>query len=447
MHPAGRFPARVALFALIALVGAWLVPTGGAAVPPGVLVAEVDGIIHPVSAEFMIEVLDRADREGAALTVFVLRTPGGLVDSTRDIITRMLRAKSPVAIWIGPSGARAASAGFLLTIAADVAAMAPGTSVGAAHPVSGDGAPMDPTMSKKVASDLAAYARSLASRRLRNVPFAEQAVTDSRAFTEQEAATATPPLVDVIASDVNDLVRRLDGRTITRFDGTQVKLATAGAVLTRVEMRWQQRVLSAVAHPQIAYLLLSLGTLGLTIELWNPGAVLPGVVGGLCLLLAFFGLSVLPVNYAGLALLAFGLVLLVLEIKVASFGLLAVGGITSLLFGSLMLFDSDVPALGLGLGFVLPLVLGFASVVLFLVRLGVQAQRRPATTGVAGMLRSPGTALTALGPGVRGQVSTHGEIWNAVSDESIDAGATVRVVGVDGLTIRVVRRPPDGETS
>jgi membrane-bound serine protease (ClpP class) len=253
--------------------------------------------------------------------------------------------------------------------------------------------------------------------------------------------------VDLVAPDVNTLVRQLDGRKVTRFDGSVVTLSTAGAPVARIEMRWQQRVLSAVAHPQIAYLLLSLGTLGLTIELWNPGAVLPGVVGGLCLLLAFFGLSVLPVNYAGLALLAFGLVLLVLEIKVASFGLLAAGGITSLLFGSLMLFDTDVPALSLSLRFVLPLVLGFASIVLFLVHLGVQAQRRPATTGTAGMLRERGTALTALGPGLRGQVSTHGEVWSAVAEQPIDAGAHVRVIGVDGLTLRVVRHDPDGKAS
>ena len=409
---------------------------------PLVLTADVDAIIHPVSAEYMVATIDRADAAGAALVVFTLRTPGGLVDSTRTIITRMITAKTPVVVFIAPSGARAASAGFLLTIAADVAAMAPGTAVGAAHPVSGDGQQMDQTLAKKAASDVAAYARSLATQRKRNVSLAEQAVLESRAFTDGEALKADPPLIDLTARDLADLLAQLDGRTITRFYGSQATLHTANARLEHVQMTWRQRVLSAVAHPQVAYLLFTLGTLGLTIELWNPGSVLPGVVGGLALLLAFFAFQILPVNYAGLALILFGLLLLVLEVKVASFGLLAIGGLVSLVFGSLMLFDAPVPELRLALGFVLPLMFGFAAVVLFLVKLAVDAQRRRASTGQAGMIAERGRALTAIPAGGTGRVATHGEIWSATSHEAIAVDEQVEVLAVDGLTLRVKRVAP-----
>ena len=387
----------------------------------------------------MIDTLDRADRAGAALVVFTLRTPGGLVESTRAIISRMIAAKTPVAIFVGPSGARAASAGFILTIAADIAAMAPGTHIGAAHPVEGGGEKMDETMAKKATEDSAAYARTLAAARHRNVTLAAAAVTESRAFTEGEALAATPPLIDLVTPDIPDLLRQLDGRTITRFDGTTVVLTTRNAAIVPIEMSLRQRILSGVAHPNIAYLLLSLGTLALTIELWSPGAILPGVVGGVSLLLAFFAFSVLPVNYAGLLLTLFGLVLLVLEIKVTSFGLLTAGGVVSLIFGSMILMDSSLPELQLSLRVVLPVVLGFAAITMFLVRLAVAAQRLLPVTGQAAMVGTPGEALTAIAAERGGQVATHGEIWNATSGESIPVGARVRVTKVDGLTL-VVRK-------
>ena len=435
------FVAAVSVAAGLALLAA---PPPAGPEAPLVVTAEVDAIIHPVSAEYMIATIDRADAAGAALVVFTLRTPGGLVDSTRSIITRMIAAKTPVAVFIAPGGARAASAGFLLTIAADVAAMAPGTAIGAAHPISGDGQQMDQTLAKKAASDVAAYARSLATQRKRNVALAEQAVLESKAFTDVEALQADPPLIDLVARDLGDLLAQLDGRAVRRFDGTEVQLHTANARLEHVGMTWRQRLLSAVAHPQVAYLLFTLGTLGLTIELWNPGSVLPGVVGGLCLLLAFFAFQILPVNYAGLALILFGLLLLILEVKVASFGLLAIGGLLSLVFGSLMLFDAPVPELRLALGFVLPLVLGFAAVVLGLVKLAIDAQRRRSSTGQAGMITEQGRTLTAIPAGGAGRVATHGEIWNATSDEAIAVGESVEVLAVDGLTLRVKRAGPAG---
>jgi membrane-bound serine protease (ClpP class) len=401
--------------------------------------AIVDGVIHPVSAEYMIDTLEQADLAGAALVVFTLRTPGGLLDSTRAIVSRMIAGRTPVAIFVSPPGARAASAGFILTIAADVAAMSPGTHIGAAHPVEGGGPKMDEVMAKKVTEDSAAYARTLATRRHRNVELAALAVTESRAFTEEEAAAAVPPLIDVVAKDLPDLLAQLDGRTVTRFDGTTVVLQTRDAQVIPIEMSLRQRILSGVAHPNIAYLLLTLGTLALTIELWSPGAILPGVAGGISLLLAFFALSVLPVNYAGLMLVLFGLLLFVLEIKVTSFGLLTAGGIVSVIFGSMILMDSTLPELQLSLSVVVPVVLGFAAVAVLLARLAVAAQRQPPLVGRAAMIGEPGEALTDIGPDLGGQVATHGEIWNATSGELIPKGARVRVTGVDRLTLAVRR--------
>jgi len=410
--------------------------------PPVVYVAEVEALIHPVSAEFMVQTMEIADGAGAAAVVFVLRTPGGLLDSTRTIISRMLAAKTPVVVFVAPAGQRAASAGFLITIAADVAVMAPGTNIGAAHPVSGGGEKLDETVSKKAAEDTAAYARNLASGRKRNVTLADEAVKESRAFTDAEALEAEPPLIDFVAVDLDELLRKLDGRTVTRFGGETVTLNLEGAQVIPVEMSWRQRVLSAIAHPNIAYLLLSLGMLGLTIELWNPGSILPGVAGGICLLLAFFVFQILPVNYVGLLLLFFGLVLLILEVKVTSYGLLSAGGILSLVLGALILVDSPLPELRVSLGVIIPVALSIALITIFLVRLAVASQLRRSATGTAGMIDEHGRALTSIAPGRPGRVSAHGEIWNAVASESIAAGDPIRVTAVEGLTL-AVRRDPD----
>jgi membrane-bound serine protease (ClpP class) len=428
---------RIATSITVAALAAGAAALAAATGSPVVETATVDGIIHPVSAEYIRGAIQRADAEGAALLVITLRTPGGLLDSTRDINNAIINAKTPVAVFVGPSGNRAASAGFLITMAADVAAMAPGTHIGAAHPVTGNGEKMDEVMAKKAASDTAAYARTLATQRGRNVGLVEQAVLESRSFTEQEALNASPPLIDLIASDESDLIKKLDGRSIRRFDGRTAKLALANAEVRTVRMTWPQRVLSAVAHPQVAYLLLTLGTLGLTIELWNPGAIVPGVVGGICLLLAFFAFQVLPVSYAGVLLIMFGFVLLILEVKITSHGLLAVGGIASLFFGSMMLVDSPLPELQIGLRLILPIVLGLSAIILILVRLGLQAQRAPAVTGESGMLHSTAQALTSIEPGGVGRVTTRGEIWTATAQDPISAGEKVVVTGVQGLLLTV----------
>ncbi|HEY0284573.1 MAG TPA: nodulation protein NfeD [Vicinamibacterales bacterium] len=405
--------------------------------PAIVYSAEVDSIIHPASAQYMIQTIERADAGRAALLVFTLRTPGGLVDSTRDIVTKMIGARTPIAVYVAPSGARAASAGFVITIAADLAAMAPGTHIGAAHPVAGGGIAMDETSSKKAAEDMAAYVRTIAGKRGRNAQLAEQAVLQSKAFTEDEALTATPPLVDLVATSLDDLLKKVDGRTVVRFDGTSATLHTASATVVPIEMTLRQRILSAVAHPNIAYILLSLGTLGLTIELWSPGAIVPGVVGGLSLLLAFFALQVLPINFVGLLLMLFGLVLFALEIKVTSYGLLSIGGIISLIFGSLMLIDSPAPELQLGLGLILSVVLGFTAIAAFLVRLALASQRAAPVTGVEGLMGETGDAVESIGPSTPGRVRVHGEIWNAISNEPIASGDRVTVTNVNGLTLTV----------
>jgi membrane-bound serine protease (ClpP class) len=413
---------------------------------PLVYTIEVDGIIHPVATAYIRRAIEQADAASANLLVMFLRTPGGLVDSTRDINTAIIQARTPIAVFVAPSGSRAASAGFLITIAADVAAMAPGTHIGAAHPVAGDGQKIDDTMSKKMTSDVAGYARTLAQQRKRNVTLVEQAVTESRTYTEQEAISASPALIDVVATDLNDLLKKLDGRTIARFDGRSEVLRTAGASRRSIEMTWAQKILSAIAHPQIAYLLLMLGTLGLTVEMWNPGAILPGVVGGICLLLAFFAFQVLPVSYAGVLLILFGLLLLILEVKVTSFGLLAIGGILSLFFGSILLIDTPLPELQLGLRLVIPVTLTLSAIVLFLVQLGVKAQRIKSVTGEEGMIGAVGRALTAIEPGQGGRVMTRGEIWSAVASEPINAGDSVHVVSVQGLqlTVRPEANPAPG---
>jgi membrane-bound serine protease (ClpP class) len=441
-----RIPALSALF-LLACITDLRSATGVTDAPPRAIVAEYDGIIHPIAAEFFDEAIARADTTGAAVTVIVLRTPGGLLESTRAIVSRMIAARTPVVVYVGPSGARAASAGFIIALAADVAVMAPGTHIGAAHPVSAGGeSAQGETLTKKAASDAAAYARTLADARGRNSALAAEAVTESRAFTDREALAARPPLVDFVAAGVEDLLRQLDGRSIKRFDGRSVTLRTAGAVIDRSQMSRRQRFLSAIAHPQIAYLLLTLGMLGLTVEFWNPGAILPGVAGGLCLLLAFFAFQILPVNTIGLLLILFGMALLVLELKVPSVGALGIGGTISLLVGSLMV-TREVPGVRVGFGVIVPAVLSLAAIVLFLGRLGLAAQRLRTTTGAEGLLGERGTALSAISPDTPGQVRVHGEIWRAISRAPIEVGRGVRATAVDGLTLVVEPETPDAPAS
>lgn len=403
---------------------------------PLAIVGELDGIIHPISAEYITGLIDEADASGAEVMVLVLQTPGGLLDSTREIVSRMITSRAPVVVFVGPSGASAASAGFVLTIAADVAVMAPGTHIGAAAPVSSTGEDIGDTMEEKVTSDTAAYLRTLAEARRRNVTLAAEAVTESRAFTESEALSAEPALIDFVAGDVDELLRKLDGRTITRFDGRTATLETTGIVTRRIEMSARQQFLSGLAHPQVASLLLTLGMLGLTIELWNPGGLVPGVLGGLCLLLAFFAFQIVPVSAAGLLLILFGVGLLLAELLIPSFGILGIGGIISFVMGSVIITD-EVPGLSVEYRLLLPPLLAGAALFLFLGRLAVASQRRSAVSGAEGLIGANGHAQGAIGPDAEGYVNLHGELWRATSRLAIEAGQAVRVIERNGLTLLV----------
>lgn len=399
---------------------------------PLVLRARVKSAIHPVSAELIQDAVREADTARAAALVVELDTPGGLLTSTREITTAILGSQTPVVVFVSPSGAQAASAGFFILMAADIAAMAPGTNTGAAHPVGAQGEDIGEHMGKKAEEDAAANIRALARRNGRNIQLAQSAVIESRSFTADEALEGK--LIDLIAPDFDRLLAALDGRTFRRGEST-VTLRTRGAEVREIEMSPLRRLLAVIADPNIAFILLSLGGLGLYFELMNPGAILPGVVGAISLILGFFALSVLPVNYAGLALLLLALVLFIAEIKVVSHGLLAVGGVVALVLGALMLFKTAEPALRVSLEVIVSLALFSLLLVGFLTFMVYRARQAPVRTGLEGLVHEIGTARSAIAP--RGKVFVHGEIWDAVSDEPVAQGEPVEVVAVRNLTLAV----------
>jgi membrane-bound serine protease (ClpP class) len=345
----------------------------------------------------------------------------------------MLNCKTPVAVFVGPSGARATSAGFLIAIVADVAAMAPGTNMGAAHPVSGMGGEMDEVMSKKVTEDAAAYVRSKAEQRGRNVEMAEQAVKESRSFTEKEALEAE--LIDLLAGSIDELIESLDGRQIKRFNGSEVTLDLEGQRPRVVTMSWHQEVLSAIARPEILFLLLLGALAGLGTEISHPGLIFPGVLGLMCLILFLFATQIIPVSGAGILLVIVAIALLIAEVKVTSYGLLTVGGVLAMLLGGMMLVDAPIPEMRISFEALIPAVLAMAVWTIVLVRLVIASQKRRATTGNAGMVGLKGIAETDLA--LEGWVVVSGERWKAVADENVASGEPVTVRSVEGLTLRV----------
>lgn len=397
--------------------------------------ATIRSPIQPVAAEFLSDVIAEADRSGAALVVIELDTPGGLVSSTREMSQAILGSKTPVVVYVAPAGAQAASAGFFLLLSADVAAMAPGTNTGASATVGPEGQDLPATMKAKAEEDGAANVRALAQERGRNPELAAEAVLKARAWSAEEAQKAG--LADLVASDLSALLTALDGRAVKRPGGAETKLETAGAVIRRIEPTRLQRFLGALAHPNVAMILLSLGTAGLLVELYNPGAVLPGVAGAICLVLAFFALSVLPVNYAGIALLALAALFFLAEIKIASYGLLSVAGAGCLVLGWLMLFKDVGPALGPSLGVVIGLALAILAVALLLSYTALGARNNRVTTGREGMVGLVAEVRSTLSP--HGKVFVHGELWNARADEFVAPGEEVEVIAVEGL--RLVVRP------
>ena len=400
-----------------------------------VLRLRISSIIHPVAADFLVETLARADREGAAALIVELDTPGGLMTSMREMTTAMLGARTPVVVWVAPDGAQAASAGFFLLQAADFAAMAPATNTGAAHPVGGAGETIEGVMGDKVEQDAAATIRGLAARRGRNVELAEAAVVESRSFTAGEALEAD--LIDVVAGTLPALLRELEGREFEKPQGETRTLELSGRLVRDVEMPALKRFLSRIAHPNLAGILLTIGMLGIYFELSNPGSVLPGVVGGICLLLAFFALSVLPTSYVGVALVGLAVILFVAEIKITSYGMLAVGGIISLVLGLAMLFRTPEPALRVSRSLIATLAVIAALVVAGAVLLVSRTYRTPVRTGAEGLVGARVLARTALAPA--GKVFVEGEWWNAVADGDVAAGEPVEILSVDGMTLHVRR--------
>ncbi|MEP6601478.1 MAG: nodulation protein NfeD, partial [Nitrospirota bacterium] len=375
-----------------------------------VYVATYEGVINPVAAEYINHVLTEAQENTAAAVIIRLDTPGGLDTSMRLIIKDITSSPVPVIVYVSPSGGRAASAGVFILYSAHIAAMAPSTNVGAAHPVAMGGGEMDAVMKEKVENDAAAYIKSIAEKRGRNIKWAEDAVRKSLSVTEKEALGLK--VIDLIADDVPSLLAAVDGRQIITGAG-KIVLHTKGAVLKELPMGWRLEALKALSDPNIAFLLMTLGTIGLLAELYNPGAILPGIVGAISLILAFYSLQTLPINYAGVLLIILGIVLFILEIKVMSYGLLSLGGLASLVFGALLLVKTDAPFLRVSLSFIIPTAVVLGMVLMTLTWIAVKTQRRHAVTGAEAMVGTIVLAQTDVAP--KGRVFVHGEIWEAVS--------------------------------
>ncbi len=387
----------------------------------------VEDTIQPASQRFIERAIEEAERREAAFVVIELDTPGGLLDSTREITSAITESEVPVVVFVTPGGAQATSAGFFILISADVAAMAPGTNTGAASPVQGQGEDVGETMKAKVFSDASAMVRSLAEARGRNVDLAVEAVVDARSFTAEEALEAG--ITDLVAKNFDALLESLDGFEMTRVDGSAVQVELTDPVIIEIEQSRAEEILSFLANPNVAYLLLALGMLGIYVEVTHPGGIFPGVVGVVAMLLALYSLSVLPLSWAGVALIAISLLLFLLEVKVTSFGLLTVGGLVCFVLGSLMLFDGPIPDMRVSLGVALPTAVVVAGLTIFLLSRVVQAFRRQVMTGQEGLVGETGKALTDIDE--KGKVLVHGEYWDARSMSGrIDKGTEVRVESV-----------------
>jgi membrane-bound serine protease (ClpP class) len=405
-----------------------------AAPPDKVQAIDVNGVVHPITVEIISHAIERAKQEGASLILIRLNTPGGLSESTREIIEKVVASPVPVVTFVEPSGGRAASAGFFILQAGDVAAMAPGTNTGAATPVLLTGE-MDQVMRRKVESDAAASLRSLSAKRGRNSQLAEKTVLEAKSFTEKEALENN--LIDLIAADEADLFRKLNGREIVRFDGRKQTLHLESPVVVEYEKSVRERIMAAIADPNLALVLLVIGALGIYVEFQSPGLIAPGVIGAIMVLLGMSALSVLPINWLGAALLILALILFVLEAKFVSHGILAAGGTVAMILGALLLVDSPAPEMRIHLSTAVGLALPFAIITTFLVTLVVRARANKVITGEDGMIGEVGVAHTPLAPS--GTVFVHGEFWTAVSAAPVEAGAQVRVKAVEGLTLKVER--------
>ncbi len=398
-----------------------------------VVEADVTGIIHPITVEIVDSAIAKAERENAAAVILRLNTPGGLMDATRQIVESEFRSRAPVIVWVAPAGARAASAGFFLLEASDVAVMAPGTNTGASHPVTLTGGDLDATMKQKVENDAAALMRSIATRRNRDAAAAEKTVRESASYTDKEALDLH--LIDVIAGDEHALISDLNGREIARFNGTRQRLELAGAAIEHYEPSWRQRILSAIADPNIALILLVLGALGIYAEFSSPGAVAPGVIGAVLVLLGLTALSLFPIRWLGAALILLAFVFFAMEAKFTTHGVLTAGGAAAMLLGALMLVNSPWAANRIHLSYALGVTIPFALITAFLLSIAVKARRNKSIMGPEGMIGQAGVAIGALN--LAGTVLVRGEYWNALATTPVGPAGRVRVMGVDGLTLKV----------
>jgi len=416
--------------ALIVMSGAALY---GQSERPFYDVITVDSAITPAIAGYIIQSVDSSYTEGAQGLIILLDTPGGLDVAMRDIIKELLNARIPVIVFVYPSGARAASAGVMITMAAHIAAMAPGTNIGAAHPVAmGFGGKVDETMAKKIENDAVAYAKGIAKKKGRNAEWVEQAVRKSVSITAEEALTLN--VIDFVVGDVDSLLKSIDGKTVSLASG-DVTLRGKGALVNRKAMGLRDRILTTLSDPNIAYLLLMIGLAGLYFEFAHPGAILPGVIGGISLILAFFALQTLPVNFAGILLIIFGIILFIAEIKIVSHGMLSVAGVIALVLGSLLLFESPIPALRVSLRVMIPTIIITTLFFVAVVGLAVKAQMKKPETGVEGMIGQEGRTITPVHE--NGKVFIKGEYWNAFSKDEIEEDVKITVVGLKGLTLEI----------
>ncbi len=431
---------KTIIFLVLIIIGAGVWAQSKDAAPHVDLIA-IDGSINPAVDDFIREGIARAKHNGARALIIQLDTPGGLLNSTRTIVKEMLGAQVPVMVWVGPSGAGAGSAGVFITLAAHVAAMAPGTNIGAAHPVAGGGQEVKGVMGEKIENFTASFSESIAQKRGRNAEWAIQAVRKSVAITESDALKKN--VIDIVAKDIDDLLKQADGRKVD-LDGKPHVLAFKDAKVNRHDMSLKQKILNILADPNISYLLMMAGLLGLYIEFSHPGVIFPGVAGSICLLLALASFQVLPLNYTGLVLIGLGIALLVGEMFLPSFGVLGIGGIIALAFGSLLLFDTESSDLIVDRSIVFTAVGTVGAIMLGLSYLVFRTQQAKPTMGMASLIGQIGEVRVELAPA--GKIFVHGEYWNAHADGPIEADAKVEVIGYDGMTLKV-RRVQGGEVA
>ncbi len=398
-------------------------------------VIEINGVINPVAAKFITEAIEQSEEDGAQCLVIQMDTPGGLMESMRTIVKKILSARVPVVVYVSPSGARAASAGVFITLAAHIAAMAPSTNIGAAHPVTlGSQEKENKAMMEKVVNDAVAQIKGIAKERGRNVKWAEEAVRKSVSITEDEALKLK--VIDLVAQDLDSLLAKIDGHKV-KIDSKKKVIVTKGATVDKRQMGWRYRFLDIISNPTIAYIMLMLGIYGIFFELSNPGAILPGVLGAIFLILAFFALQMLPINYAGLALILLGIILFIAEVKITSYGMLSVGGAVCMLLGSIMLAENLPEYMRISKGVIIPAVMVSAGFFLFAVTMAIRARTKKPTTGIEGLIGEEGLTESLIFP--EGTVSIHGELWTALCDERVEKGERIKVVGVDNLKLKVVK--------